>query len=73
MWEVRKNILQQLNASITLKEARRREEIPLLNREVGTVQHCGETNRFGLVAARCYNLAKIRRLKKARKLWKKMP
>lgn len=43
MWEVKKNILQQIIDSNMLKEVRIREEIPLLNREGDTVQRWGET------------------------------
>lgn len=48
--------------------SRMREEIPLLKREVGTVQQWGETKGFTLVAVGWYNLAKIRRWKKSQKV-----
>lgn len=38
MWEVKKNILQQIIDSNMLKEVRIKKEIPLLNREGDPVQ-----------------------------------
>lgn len=53
-----------------MKEVRLREKIPLL--ELGTVQQWGETKGIELVAVEWHNLAKLRRLKKSRKLWEKI-
>lgn len=71
MWEVKKNMLQQIIDSNMLKEVRLREVIPVKQRKRHSATVGGNKKGFELAVVGWYSLAKIERQKEARILYQK--